>query len=99
MANEKSRALSDEELDNAVGGFIHQGRRGKWELYDNKGDLVQIFHDKWDAIKAAKHRGYWEDEIYDDELKNFKINMQTNGYVDVNGKRYYIDGHTASLKQ
>lgn len=99
MANKNARALSDKELDNASGGFIHQDRRNRWEVYDNKGNIVQTFNDRWDAIKAAKSRGYWEDEIYDNELKDFKTNMQNNGYVDVSGKRYYIDGHSASLKE
>ena len=95
MANEKAKALSDEELKGASGGFIHQDKHGRWEVYDNKGDRVQTFNDRWSAVKAAKSRGIWDDEIYDNELNNFKTNMKDNGYVDVNGKRYYIDGHSA----
>ena len=59
MKNEVSaNDLSDEQLDEVVGGLIHQNGAGKWEvLSDLDRSVIQTLDSKMAAIAYAKRIG------------------------------------------
>lgn len=51
--------LSDEMLDDVVGGAIHQNAKGEWEVInDADHQVVKSFGSRSAAIMYAKKKGY-----------------------------------------
>ena len=65
MGNDmEGKQLSDEVLDDVVGGAIHHDSNGQWSVLNDKTSaVVKTFGTRAEAIAYAKMRGYGTNEI------------------------------------
>ena len=96
MANEKAKALSNEELDNASGGFIRY-KGGIYEVVENAGNVINGLSskNKNDAIEMAKTSNCNTVFISEDQLSELKKKKN----VQLGDTIYYSDGFIASTKK
>lgn len=87
MASNKGKAISDDEMSKASGGYIVLGGLFQDKVYDSKGKLLGKDSCALDALLRAKREGVSDMYISEDELKQLK----TKGYFTRGNIKYHDD--------
>ena len=88
LANNKGKAISDEEMSKASGGYIVSGGLfHKDKVYDSKGKLLGKDYFAPDALLRAERERVSDMYISEDELKQLK----TKGYFTRGNRKYHDD--------
>ena len=66
------KALQDEALKNVSGGFIFEDSRGVFQIIDEDGNVLELFHSEEEALKYCEENGISNKRINWEEVSKLR---------------------------